>query len=120
MYWDTLLVKPLADYKIYVEIANGQKGIFDLTPYLNHGIFSELKNIDYFNQVHILYGAVTWANGQDIEPQTLLENLQKVEHIKILNVTAIDNYKLKVYFDNKCSKTYDVSKLWDCPHKFMI
>jgi hypothetical protein len=76
MYWDVKVVKPLSDYKIYVEIEDGRKGTFDLSPYLDKGIFSELKEIHYFNQVGIVFGAVTWPNNQDIAPETLTEQLQ--------------------------------------------
>lgn len=59
MYWDVKTVKPLPDFCIYVEIEDGRKGVFDLKPYLNHGVFLELRNVHYFNQVGILFGAVT-------------------------------------------------------------
>ena len=48
MYWDVKLVKPLSGYRIYVEIENQQKGVFDLKPYLDKGVFRELQNIHYF------------------------------------------------------------------------
>ena len=38
MYWDVKSVKPLSDYRIYVEIEDGRKGVFDLKPYLDHGV----------------------------------------------------------------------------------
>ena len=79
MYWDAKLVKALPDYEIYVEIENGQKGVFDLKPYLDHGVFRELKNVHYFNQVGILFGAVTWPNEQDIAPETLLAEMTPIE-----------------------------------------
>lgn len=79
MYWDVKLVKPLQDYKIYVELEDGRKGIFDLRPYLDKGLFRELKDVNYFNQVGVLLGAVTWPNEQDIAPETLIEGLQPVE-----------------------------------------
>ncbi len=79
MYWDVKKVEPLSDYKIYVEIENGNKGIFDMTPYLDHGVFKELKNINYFNQVYILFGAVTWPNEQDIAPETLISEMELIE-----------------------------------------
>lgn len=79
MYWDVTLVKPLPGYRIYVEIEDGRKGVFDLTPYLNTGVFQELKNVGYFNQVGILFGAVTWPNEQDIAPETLLAGLKPME-----------------------------------------
>ena len=79
MYWDAKLVKPLPDYKIYVELENDKKGIFDMKPYLNHGVFRELKNVQYFNQVDIVLGAVTWPNEQDIAPETLLTEMTLLE-----------------------------------------
>lgn len=75
MYWDVKAVKPLSDYRIYVEIEDGRKGIFDLKPYLDHGVFRELRDINYFNQVSILFGAVTWPHDQDIAPETLLAEM---------------------------------------------
>jgi len=79
MYWDVKFVKPLSDYRIYVEIENGQKGIFDLKPYLDRGVFRELRDLNYFNQVHIFFGAVTWPNEQDIAPETLLDQMIPLE-----------------------------------------
>lgn len=78
MYWDVKVVKPLPDYKIYVEIEDGRKGIFDVSPYLDRGVFRELKDVNYFNQVGIVLGAVTWPNEQDIAPETLIEELEPV------------------------------------------
>ena len=75
MHWDVKIVKPLPEYRIYVEIENGRKGIFDLKPYLDRGVFRELRDVNYFNQVGILFGAVTWPHEQDIAPETLLAEM---------------------------------------------
>lgn len=75
MYSDAILVKPLPDYQIYVEIENGSKGVFDMKPYLDRGVFRELRDVGYFNQVGIVFGAVTWPHEQDIAPQTLLNEI---------------------------------------------
>ncbi|MBI5102868.1 MAG: DUF2442 domain-containing protein [Nitrospirae bacterium] len=79
MYWDVKFVKPLSDYRIYVEIEDGRKGIFDVKPYLHRGILRELQDVRYFGQVGILFGAVTWPNNQDIEPETLLAEMVPVD-----------------------------------------
>lgn len=79
MHWDVKVVKPLSDYRIYVELENQQKGIFDLKPYLDKGVFKELRNIHYFNQVSVLWGAVTWPHEQDIAPETLLAEMVLVD-----------------------------------------
>jgi hypothetical protein len=77
MYEDVMLVKPLSGYCLNVEVEDGRKGIFDMKPYLDHGAFQELREVHYFNQVGILFGAVTWPNEQDIAPETLLRQLQE-------------------------------------------
>lgn len=51
----------------------------DLKPYLDHGVFRELRDAHYFNRVGILFGAVTWPNDQDIAPETLLAGLRPLE-----------------------------------------
>lgn len=79
MHWDVKAVRPLTGHRIYVELEDGRKGIFDLTPYLDHGVFSELKDTAYFNRVSILHGAVTWPHEQDIAPETLLAEMTSVQ-----------------------------------------
>ena len=76
MHWDVKLVKPSENFRIYVEVENGSKGYFDMKPYLDRGVFKELKNEAYFRRVGIIHGAVTWPNEQDIAPETLLAELQ--------------------------------------------
>lgn len=80
MYWDVKTVRPLDDYEIYVELEDGRKGVFDLKPYLNHGVFRELQDKGYFSQVDIMFGAVTWPHEQDIAPETLLAGLKPATH----------------------------------------
>ncbi len=87
MYWDVKTVKPLPDYRIYVEIEDGRKGIFDLKPYLDHGVFRELRDPHYFNQVGILFGAVTWPHDQDIAPETLLAEMVLLEPSLASNIS---------------------------------
>ena len=79
MYWDVKTVKPRANYQLYVEIEDGRCGTFDVKPYLEFGMFRELKNSHYFNQVDILLGAITWSNEQDIAPETLLDGLVVIQ-----------------------------------------
>ncbi|HWO99317.1 MAG TPA: DUF2442 domain-containing protein [Methylococcus sp.] len=80
MYWDVKKVRPMDDYQIYVELEDGRKGLFDLKPYLEHGVFRELKDKAYFSQVDVVFGAVTWPHEQDIAPETLLAGLKPIEN----------------------------------------
>ena len=88
MYWDVKAVKPLPDYRIYIEIADGRKGTFNLKPCLDVGVFRELRDVHYFNQVVILFGAVTWPHAQDIAPETLLSEMVPLDP-NLASTTAI-------------------------------
>jgi len=50
---------------------NGEVKRFDVKPYLNIGIFQELKDRSVFNSVKPFLGSVQWENGQDFCPDTL-------------------------------------------------
>ncbi len=81
MYWDVTFVKPLSGYRLYVETKDGRRGIFDVNPYLDRGVFRQLRDLHYFNQVGISLGAVTWPREQDIAPETLIEEMVAVESV---------------------------------------
>ena len=65
-------VKPLDDYKLLITFENNEKKIKDMKPYLEKGVFSKLKNKDFFNKVKIAYGTICWNDeidlwGKDLE-----------------------------------------------------
>ncbi len=64
-------VKPLEDYKLFVEFENSESRIFDVSLFLDKGIFKELRNQHYFSQVRVVAGAVQWPNEQDLSYDTL-------------------------------------------------
>ena len=68
----------LEDYKIKVVLSNGSKGVFDARPYLERGIFAELKNYDYFRRARIEFGTLTWPNEQDFSPETIEVKMEKL------------------------------------------
>jgi hypothetical protein len=45
-------VKPLENYRLRLTFSNGEIRLFNVTPYLDKGIFTELQNIEYFQQVN--------------------------------------------------------------------
>ncbi len=79
MYWNVVHVAAISNSHLYVKLKNGQFGIFDVSKYWHLGILKELQNPYYFKQVMILYGSISWPNGQDIAPETLLADLQAVK-----------------------------------------
>lgn len=71
-------VKPHADYTITLLFTNGEVRRFDVKPYLDKGIFQELKDLSLFNSVKPFLGSVQWQNGQDFCPDTLYEDSEPV------------------------------------------
>lgn len=65
------VVKPNSDYTLTLQFTNGETKSFDVRPYLDKGIFRELKDLGNFNAVRPFLGSVQWQTGQDFCPDTL-------------------------------------------------
>jgi hypothetical protein len=66
-----LNVQPLENYQLKLTFDNAEIRIFDVTPYLEKGIFTELKDPNYFRQVKLFFGGIQWPNEQDFSRDTL-------------------------------------------------
>ena len=64
-------VKPLENYCLMLWFENGEQKIFDLNPYLNKGVFNQLKNTALFASVRVVAVSVEWSNGIDLSYDTL-------------------------------------------------
>ena len=64
-------VKPGHDYTLLIIFNNGEEKSFDVKPYLEIGLFKELKDACVFNSVKPFLGSIQWANGLDLCPDTL-------------------------------------------------
>ena len=64
-------VKPNHDHTLNLLFDNGERKTFDVKPYLDKGIFRELKDLKTFNAVKPFLGSIEWPHGQDFCPDTL-------------------------------------------------
>jgi hypothetical protein len=64
-------VKPNPDYTLTLTFMNGEVKVFDVKPYLDKGIFRELRDKSLFNSVKPFLGSIQWQHGQDLCPDTL-------------------------------------------------
>ncbi len=71
-------VVPRDDYKLEITFTNGEVGVFDCAHLLSFGVFRELQDISYFKQARVENGTVVWPHEQDICPDTLYEDSQKL------------------------------------------
>lgn len=72
-------VKPTNDYKLHLVFSNGEEGIYDCQGLLNFGVFVELQDKSYFQKVAVLHGTVVWPHDQDICPDTLYLDSQRIK-----------------------------------------
>jgi len=74
-------VTPQSGYRLEIVFSNTEQGIYDCSHLLDFGIFKELKDVTYFDQVMVCDGTVAWPHDQDICPDTLyIEAVKNTEH----------------------------------------
>ena len=71
--------KALDDYLLELTFENDEVRIFDVKPYLDTGLFSTLKDENYFKRVRVEFDTVEWQNGVDLDPEVLYEK-SEVQH----------------------------------------
>jgi hypothetical protein len=74
MYPAVKEVIPGNDYTLLLTFDNGDKRKFDMKPYLNLGIFRELKDVSKFNSVRVSFDSIEWCNEADFDPEVLFKN----------------------------------------------
>ena len=68
---EVINVKPEKDYTLHLWFTNGEEGVLDMKPYLDKGIFRELRDLSMFNSVRPCIGTIQWANEADLCPDTV-------------------------------------------------
>ena len=74
MYLAVKDVKTIDDYKLILTFEDDSVRIFDMKPHLRKGVFKELKDEKLFKTVKVSFDSIEWANGIDIDPETLYED----------------------------------------------
>jgi len=72
-------VEPMDDYLLLLTYHNGEKRVFDVKPYLELGIFQELKDKYLFDTVRVSFDSIEWSNHADIDPETLYEKSETAD-----------------------------------------
>ena len=66
-------VKPLPNYRLFLEFDTNEQKYFDVLPYITGDWFGMLKDEQYFNTVRLNGNTVEWQGGQDLAPHELYE-----------------------------------------------
>lgn len=78
MYLAVKNVETAPNYQLILTFSNGEQRQFDMKPYLNQGIFCELRDISSFNRVRISFDTIEWDNGADFDPEILYSNSKAI------------------------------------------
>jgi hypothetical protein len=79
MYLAVKDVKPQDNYLFLLTFENGEQRQFDMKPYLDFGIFRELKDPGLFKTVKTSFDTIEWDNEADFDPEILYQKSQKVD-----------------------------------------
>ena len=67
------------DYKLELTFENEEKRLFDMKPYLNKGIYNELKDKSMFRTARVSFDSIEWTNKADIDPEFLYK--KSIEYV---------------------------------------
>jgi len=73
MYYSVKDVIANDDFSLTLTFEDGQRKIFDMKPYLDRGIFLELRDIDLFKTARVCFTSVAWDNDADFDPEALYD-----------------------------------------------
>jgi hypothetical protein len=75
---DVVNVEVKPGYKLFLEFENGEKRLFDMSPYMDRKPFGQLKDSPLFARAFVDYGTVVWPGEIDIAPETLYDRSHPV------------------------------------------
>lgn len=80
-HWRVAAVETLPDYRLKVRFLDGLEGIVVVSRLVfspNAGVFAPLQDANFFEQVYLEYGAVTWPGEIDLAPDAMYAEIKKV------------------------------------------
>ena len=80
MYWDVIEVKPEQDYRLFVRFKDGLAGRVQLPREKLTGVLAPLLDLQFFEQVFIDNGAVSWPGEIDLAPDAMYAEISAPCH----------------------------------------
>jgi hypothetical protein len=73
MYASIIKVTPSPDYSLMIVFEDGQSRILDMTPFLDFGVFRQIRKPENSNRVHVAFDTVEWECGIDLDPEFVMK-----------------------------------------------
>ncbi|WP_089724303.1 DUF2442 domain-containing protein [Candidatus Thiosymbion oneisti] len=83
-------------YVLFVELTNDKSGYFDVSPYLDKGIFVRLRDMDYLKIVKPDTFGIFWPEGQDFSADTIEHEIRNMKESCIDKVRGLVNSSRKI------------------------
>jgi hypothetical protein len=64
-------VSALPEQRLLLTFSNGERRVFDVKPYLSHGVFQALRKPEVFGAAKVVAGSVEWPGEIDLSYDTL-------------------------------------------------
>lgn len=77
MYWDVIEVKLVKHLEFSVRFEDGLNGTVRILPSFLTGVFSSLKQPDFFAKVFLNDGVVTWPGEIDLAPDAMYVEIKR-------------------------------------------
>jgi hypothetical protein len=77
MYWDVEKAEIVKHLEFSVRFADGLSGRVRIQPSHLYGVFEALKDPDFFKQLRITDGFVSWPGEIDLAPDSMYEAIKK-------------------------------------------
>ncbi len=71
-------ITPQDNHILYIEADNGQKGLFDVKPYLSSEAFAPLQDKLAFTRIHNGRYFIEWECGADLSADTIEAKWQTI------------------------------------------
>ncbi len=71
MYYDVIEARVIGTLAFEVRFSDGLSGNVRFLPSCLYGVFEKLRNPDYFNQLKVTDGFVSWADEIDLAPDSM-------------------------------------------------
>jgi len=71
MYPAVKAVTPKNNWQLELTFDTGEVRSFDMSRYLDHGVFSRLRNPALWQAVKVVLDSIEWPDGIDVDPEIL-------------------------------------------------
>lgn len=79
MYQAVVSVHANEDFSLGLVFEDGARDVLDMAPYLDFGVFKQIKNFDQFKRVRIAFDTVEWECGVDLDPEFIRAKRRMLE-----------------------------------------